>query len=81
MNRFRSLVLGGIAAATLMAAVPAEAQGWHRRGPSGGAIAGGIIGGLALGAIAGAAIAAPPRAYYAPPPVAYYPPAPGYYRY
>ena len=80
MKMFRGLVLAGAATAALTAANPAEANGWHRRGPGGGAVAGAIIGGLALGAIAGSAYAAP-RAYYAPPPppVAYYPAPPVYY--
>ena len=79
MNRFRGLVLAGTAAAALIAAAPAEANGWHRRGPSGGAVAGAIIGGLALGALAGAAVAAPPPpVYYAPPPPVVYRPAYGW---
>lgn len=41
---------------------------WHR-GPSGGAIAGALIGGLAVGALAGAALSSgPPPVAYAPPP-------------
>jgi len=59
---FRALALAGLTGVALMAASPAaEAQGWHRRGPGGGAVAAGIIGGLAVGALAGAAIAAPPQ--------------------
>lgn len=65
----------GLAALTLAASVPAEAQ--YRRGWSPGAAAAvGILGGMA----AGAAIASTARpAYGPPPPVAYYGPPPEAY--
>lgn len=45
-------------------------RGHYRRGPSGGAVAAGVLGGLALGAIAAGAAS---QAYAAPPPVAVHP--------
>jgi hypothetical protein len=64
----------GLAALTLAASAPAEAQ--YRRGWSPGAAAAvGILGGMAAGAAiastARPAYGAPPVAYYAPPPEAY----------
>ena len=61
----------GLAALTIAASAPAEAQ--YRRGWSPGAAAAvGILGGIAAGAAiastARPAYAAPPAAYYAPPP-------------
>jgi hypothetical protein len=74
------LVTGALAAAALaglLSASPAEAQ-YRRRGPSGAAVAAGVVGGLALGAmIAGSrpAYASGPvyvaDPYYAPPPYPY----------
>ncbi|MFC7552540.1 hypothetical protein ACFQU7_10125 [Pseudoroseomonas wenyumeiae] len=83
-NGLRTAALAGLTGVALLAASPAaEAHGWHRRGPSGGAVAAGIIGGLAVGAlVAGAAQAAPPPppVYYAPPPPpVYYAPPVAYY--
>jgi hypothetical protein len=61
----------GLAALTLAASAPAEAQ--YRRGWSPGAAAAvGILGGMA----AGAAIASTARPAYGAPPVAYYAPPP-----
>ncbi|MCC2100585.1 MAG: hypothetical protein KDJ12_05980 [Hyphomicrobiales bacterium] len=70
MTRTRKIITASVAALTLAGAVtttatPAAAwcNGWtcYSDGPSGGAIAAGVIGGLALGAIAaGAANAAQP---------------------
>ncbi len=64
----------GLAALTMAASAPAEAQ--YRRGWSPGAAAAvGILGGMA----AGAAIASTARPAYGPPPVAYYGPPPEAY--
>ena len=56
------------------AAYPGEAYAQYRRGPGGGAVAAGVIGGLAVGALVGSALAAPPPAYGPPPAPAYGPP-------
>ena len=69
-----------VVAATLVAAIlactigeaSAQYRRNYRRGPSGGAIAAGVIGGLALGALAAGAAR---RSYYDDP---YYAPAPVY---
>jgi len=70
MTRTRKIITASVAAVSLVGAVTATAtpaaawcNGWtcYSDGPSGGAIAAGVIGGLALGAIAaGAANAAQP---------------------
>ena len=70
MTRTRKIITASIAALTLGGAVagtstPAAAwcNGWtcYSDGPSGGAIAAGVIGGLALGAMAAGAANAQPR--------------------
>lgn len=76
MTGRQMVVLAGLAAASVVASVPAQAD-YYRRGWSPGAAAAvGVLGGLA----AGAAIASSARPVYGPPP-AYYdapPPAPVY---
>ena len=70
----RGVVAAALAAGFLaFAPMEASAQYYHRRGPSGGAVAAGVLGGRALGALAAGAA----RPYYdAPRP--YYGPAPAY---
>lgn len=64
--------------AVLAAATIGNAEAQRRyRGPSGGAVAAGVIGGLAVGAIVGSAIANSRPAYAYPA----YAPAPGYVAY
>ena len=60
MNPFRNTIIrttgAAILAAGIFASLPASAQwGGYRRGPDGGEIAAGVVGGLALGAVAAGA--------------------------
>ncbi|MFL9828018.1 hypothetical protein [Rhodoplanes sp. SY1] len=74
----RSLTAVSAAALAVVLALPAsqaDAQYYYRRGPSGGAVAAGVLGGLAAGAIIGGAIASSRPGYAAPAP-AYGPPPP-----
>ena len=61
----RKAILALVALTTLVVASigSADAQYRYRRGPSGGAVAAGVIGGLAAGAIIGGAIASSRPAY------------------
>ena len=61
----RKAILALVALTTLVVASigSADAQYRYRRGPSGGAVAAGVIGGLAVGAIVGGAIASSRPAY------------------
>ena len=62
----RHKLVSALAAAGLtlaLSAQSADAQYYHRRGPSGGAVAAGVIGGLAVGALAAGAASRP---YYGP---------------
>jgi hypothetical protein len=71
-NWVRSVVAASAVVAILGASVgEASAQYRRYRGPSGGALAAGVVGGLALGALAAGAARGP---YYDP----YYAPAPVY---
>ena len=64
----RKAILALVAVATIAVASigSADAQ-YYRRGPSGGAVAAGVLGGLAAGAIIGGAIASSRPAYAGPP--------------
>ncbi len=82
MTRIGLLGAGVVAAGISMVPSDANADWRYRRGPDGGAVAAGVIGGLALGAIAGGVLSGARPAYgYAPPPPPprYYAPAPVYY--
>lgn len=81
MTRIGLLGAGVVAAGISLAPSDASADWRYRRGPDGGAIAAGVIGGLALGAIAGGAFGGsrPAYGYAPPPPPRYYEPAPVYY--
>lgn len=72
--------LTALAAAATLAIVavgaPSDAHA-QRRGPHGGAVAAGVLGGLAAGAIIGGALAPRPYYYYEPRPV-YVEPRPAY---
>jgi hypothetical protein len=68
------LVLAAVATIAIASIGNVDAQ-YYRRGPSGGAVAAGVIGGLAAGAIIGGAIASSRPAY------AGYAVAPGYVAY
>lgn len=74
----KKAIIALVAMATIVIASVGNADAqYYRRGPSGGAVAAGVIGGLAAGAIIGGAIASSRPAYAYPA----YAPAPGYVAY
>lgn len=77
MKRTLLALTAAATVAIVAAATVGDAEAQRRRGPSGGAVAAGVIGGLAVGAIVGGAIANSRPAYGYPA----YAPAPGYVAY
>lgn len=71
-----AVAAAALAATLVLPASDANAQYYYRRGPSGGAVAAGVLGGLAAGAIIGGAIASSRPSYGEPVYVAPPPPPP-----